>query len=103
MQADRESKKDIISECYERSIALLKHNSGPYGINAASRSKKAEGRNYANIFGRDAAICSLGMAVSGDQELIKSAKKSLVTLAKFQAPNGQIPKYVRPETEEVDF
>ncbi len=93
----------IISECYDHSIELLKKNSGPNGINAASRSKKAEGRNYASIFGRDAAICSLGMIVSGNAELIKSARRSLLTLGKYQAPIGQIPKYVKPEKEEVDF
>src|SRR5699024_2631827 len=26
-----------------------------------------------------------------------------ITLAKHQAPNGQIPKYVEPDTNEVDF
>ena len=94
---------DFISDCYKHSIDLLKKNSGPYGINAASRSKKAEGRNYASIFGRDAAICVFGMVVSGDPELIRSARRSLFTLAKYQAPNGQIPKFVKPEKEEVDF
>jgi hypothetical protein len=93
----------IISKCYDHSVQLLKNNSGPYGINAASRSKKAEGRNYANIFGRDAAICVLGMAVSGDPQLRAGAKRSLLTLGKYQAPNGQIPKFVKPETDEVDF
>jgi len=102
-QETPDNDSNIISDCYGRSVELLKHNSGPWGINAASHSKKATERHYANIFGRDAAICSLGMAVSGDHELIKSAKKSLLTLAKFQAPTGQIPKYVKPETEEVDF
>jgi glycogen debranching enzyme len=95
--------QNIISECYNNSILLLKKNSSVSGINAATRSKKAEGRNYASIFGRDAAICSLGMVVSGDRDLIKTAKRSLLTLAKYQAPNGQIPKFVKPEKEEVDF
>jgi hypothetical protein len=31
------------------------------------------------------------------------ASRSLITLAEHQAPNGQIPKYVRPEAGEVDF
>lgn len=93
----------LIPDCYEQSINLLKKNSGPEGINAASRSKKAEGRHYASIFGRDAAICSLGMLVSGDKHIIKYAKSSLMTLAKYQAPNGQIPKFVKPEKKEVDF
>jgi glycogen debranching enzyme len=97
------SNDSLITECFEHSIQLLKNNTGPHGINAASRSKKAEGRNYASIFGRDAAICSLGMVVSGNTELIRSARRSLFTLAKYQAPNGQIPKFVNPEKEEVDF
>jgi len=94
---------DIIAECYDRSVQLLKGNSQEHGIIACARSKKAVGRHYASIFGRDAAICSLGMVVSGDDELIRTAKRSLVTLGKFQAPNGQIPKFVKPEKEEVDF
>lgn len=96
-------RKNLIDECYERSISLLKHNCGPAGINAATRTKKAEGRLYASIFGRDAAICSLGMVASGDPELIRCAKNSLLTLAKYQAPNGQISKFVRTDREEGDF
>jgi len=103
MRSVNHADQEILIECYNRSLALLKKNSGPMGINAASKSKKAEGRYYASIFGRDAAICSLGMIVSGDRELITSAKKSLLTLAKFQAPNGQIPKFVQPEKNEADF
>jgi glycogen debranching enzyme len=95
--------KDLISECYSRALDLLKQNSSPEGINAASRTKLAEGRHYASIFGRDAAICSLGMVVSGNNLLIKRAKNSILTLAKYQAPIGQIPKFVKPEKEEVDF
>ena len=94
---------DIIRECYDRSVLLLKNNSRQSGIIACAKSEKAVGRHYASVFGRDAAICSLGMVASKDKELIQHAKKSLITLAKYQAPNGQIPKYVKPEIEEVDF
>jgi glycogen debranching enzyme len=103
MKGPYHDKKEIVSDCLERCVDLLKKNSGPHGINAASHSKKAEGRNYASIFGRDAAICSLGMIVSGNAELIRSARRSILTLAKYQAPNGQIPKFVKPEKDEVDF
>ena len=96
-------KIDIISECYSRSLALLKRNSHSDGVIAAARTRKAVDRNYASIFGRDAAICSLGMVASGDRELIRHAGKGLLTLARHQAPNGQIPKYVKPEQREADF
>ena len=93
----------LIDECYSRSVQLLKNNSKPSGIIACAGSEKAVGRNYASIFGRDAAICSLGMVASKDKELVRHAKKSLITLAQYQAPNGQIPKYVKPEISETDF
>lgn len=94
---------DIIDECYARSLKLLLKNSRGHGVIAAARTKKTVDRNYASIFGRDAAICSLGMVASGDKRLIRHAKKGLLTLARFQAPNGQIPKYVKPEKRESDF
>lgn len=97
------AKRDLIEECYGRSIALLKANSLTHGVIACAKSEKAVDRHYASIFGRDAAICSLGMVACGDSELVRIARKSLLTLARYQAPNGQIPKYVRPEIEEVDF
>jgi glycogen debranching enzyme len=102
-ETKKEAPPDIITECYERSLALLRKNSDIHGVIAAARTKKAVDRGYASIFGRDAAICSLGMVASGDRELIRHAKTSLLTLARHQAANGQIPKYVQPESLEVDF
>jgi glycogen debranching enzyme len=98
-----QSDDDIIRECYERSVLLLKSNSTQSGVIASTRSDKAAARHYASIFGRDAAICSLGMAASKDPGLAQGALSSLLTLARHQAPNGQIPKYVKPELGEVDF
>lgn len=43
------------------------------------------------------------MALSGDAALVAGARASLVTLARHQADNGQIPKYVDPEGREPDF
>ena len=51
-------------------------------------------RGYTAIFGRDAAVCALGMALSGDALLERAAATGLHTLAAHQAPNGQIPKFV---------
>ena len=93
---------DLIHECYNRSLALLKQNSTAAGVIACARSKKAVDRGYASIFGRDAAICSLGMVASGDRELARAAKISILTLARHQAPNGQIPKYVT-QSHKADF
>lgn len=93
----------LVEECAREAVALLHRNLTPYGILAATRSPEAEARRYTRIFGRDAGICALGMALSRDETLVAGARASLVTLARHQADNGQIPKYVDPEGREPDF
>ncbi|HEX9802767.1 MAG TPA: glycoside hydrolase 100 family protein [Gammaproteobacteria bacterium] len=93
----------LVEQCTQNAIELLRRNSTPQGILAATPSAEAEARHYTRIFGRDAAICVLGMVVTGDEELIESARQSLLTLAGHQAENGQIPKYVDPLGKEADF
>ena len=95
--------RELLAECYREALGLLRENSTPGGVLASSRNGKSAGRHYDSIFGRDASICALGMAVSGEPDLIQSARDGLFTLARHQAPNGQIPKYVKPELGEVDF
>ena len=93
----------MIEPCFLESVRLLKLNSTEGGMLAATPSRQAEERRYTRVFGRDAAICALGMAVMPDPELHQSARASLVTLAQHQADNGQIPKYVDPSGKESDF
>jgi glycogen debranching enzyme len=97
------SNSDIIEECYRRSVLLLKENARPYGLTASRECEKALCRNYSSLFARDAAISAPGMIASGDPELIGVAKAGILTLAAHQAPNGQIPNYVKPDLQEVDF
>lgn len=87
----------------QAAIALLRRNLTPLGILAASRTQEAEARRYTRIFGRDAAICIMAMAGSGDPLLEQGAVASLDALAAKQAGNGQIAKYVDPEGVGADF
>jgi glycogen debranching enzyme len=93
----------LIAACHARSIDLLRRNLTPSGILAASPGGRAQRRGYAAIFGRDAAICAIGMALSADPVLERAAAAALGTLAEHQAPNGQIPKFVEPGAREADF
>jgi len=93
----------LIKACHARSIDLLRRNLNPAGILAASPGDRARRRGYTAIFGRDAAICAIGMALSGDPVLESAAAAGVATLAKHQAPNGQIPKFVEPGASEADF
>jgi len=93
----------LLETCHARSVELLRRNLSPGGILAATPGKRADRRGYTAIFGRDAAVCALGMALSGDAVLEREAATGLHTLAAHQAPNGQIPKFVDLQRREADF
>jgi glycogen debranching enzyme len=93
----------LVEECRRRALALLRANLGPGGVRAAAPSGRASERRYDAVFGRDASICALGMAVSGEADLRRAAAKGLATLAARQAENGQIPKLVDGPGAPGDF
>jgi len=93
----------LLAECRTRSIALLHRNLSPDGILAATPGTRADERGYSAVFGRDAAVCALGMLASGDPVLVREAWTGLATLARHQAPNGQMPKFVDVRRQEADF
>ena len=95
--------QSLLETCHSKSIELLKRNLAPGGILAASVSSRAGKRGYTAIFGRDAAVCAIGMALSGDPSLARAAAEGLDTLAAHQAPNGQIAKFVDLQRQEADF
>ena len=94
---------EIIAACTAQALQLLRENLGPSGFLAAAPGEGARNRGYDRVFGRDAAICAIAAARSGDAALGRGARRSLLTLARHQAPNGQIPKYVDPATRKADF
>ncbi len=93
----------LVEECQVRSVELLRENLTPAGILAARRTARAADRGYCAIFGRDASICAIGMAVSDDPVLRKGALAGLATLAAHQAANGQIPNIVDSASTKADF
>jgi len=92
-----------IETCRRHAVELLRANLTPHGVLAAGPGAHARARGYTAIFGRDAAVCALGMALSGDAGLERAAATGLLTLARHQAPNGQMPKFVDPASAEADF
>lgn len=93
----------LLTLCRQRAIDIIRNNLSPAGVLAATATSRAERRGYRAIFGRDAAICALGMALSGDRPLRRAAARGLITLAAYQAPNGQMPKFVDVRKREADF
>jgi glycogen debranching enzyme len=84
-------------------LRLLSTNLTKEGILAAAPTAKARSRHYHLVFARDAGVCALAMARSGKARLIEGARTSLRTLARSQAANGQIPKFVAPGKDGADF
>ncbi len=97
------AKQKIINECYQKSKELLIKNSNRYGVMASSVSALAKKKLYANIFGRDASICALGLVASQSEKLMGIAKTSLLTLANYQTKLGQIPYSVDPKEKRALF
>ncbi len=83
--------QSLLDVGYSRALDLLHGNSTVAGILACTPGERAAGRHYTSIFGRDASICALGMAASGEPELIAAARAGLLTLAHHQAQNGRSP------------
>ena len=74
----------------EAALAVLRHNThGPFhGL------PRTAGWGYPEPYTRDLLISILGIAVSGDQKLIDSARLVLTTLAQNQSELGHIPSMV---------
>jgi glycogen debranching enzyme len=98
-----ENEAQLLATCHARACELLKRNLSRAGILAATPSARSANRGYTSIFGRDAAICAIGMVLSGDSQLEGEAVTGLHTLARHQASNGQIPKFVDGHGREADF
>jgi Alkaline and neutral invertase len=94
---------DLVETCRVEAIKVLEHNLSPAGILAATTTARADARGYLAIFGRDAAVCAIGMALSGSPQLERAAATGIVTVAQHQAANGQIPKFVDVRRAEADF
>jgi glycogen debranching enzyme len=94
----------LVEQCRAAALRLLATNLTKEGILAASPTSRARSRHYHLVFARDAGVCALAMARSGKSRLIDGARASLRTLARSQAANGQIPKFVAPgEKNGADF
>jgi len=93
----------LVARCATAALELLRRNLGPDGILAATPHRRAQARSYDAVFARDAAVCILAMVRSGDPLLIDGARTSLRTLARHQAANGQIPKFVLRDSRTADF
>jgi hypothetical protein len=79
-----------IEEAKQAAIEILLHNAhGP-----CQGLPRTAGWGYPEPYTRDLMIAAIGIAVTGDKELMKSLRKVLEKLAKNQSEHGHIPSLV---------
>ncbi|MEK6850084.1 MAG: glycoside hydrolase 100 family protein [Nanoarchaeota archaeon] len=88
-------KRDIEKEAYEKAIHVLEKCSAKKGFRAAYPG-------YNGVWARDSAITSLGASLLG-KKFKAEFKNSLITLAKAQSKNGQIPNAVLLNAHKIDY
>jgi glycogen debranching enzyme len=91
--------KNTSESGYDKAIELLLMCSTENGF-IASPTKKA---NYRRVWSRDGAIISLAALMSSRQDLIQTAKATLMTLAKHQGPHGEIPSNVDTDSGRISY
>jgi hypothetical protein len=89
---------DLSDQALERSIALLRANSVAEGFLASS-----EKQHYRAVWARDALYTSLGASLTGLSDIVDTSRRTLLTLARLQAPLGQIPNAYWPEQRYWDW
>ncbi|NTD99186.1 fructofuranosidase/invertase [Agrobacterium tumefaciens] len=82
----------VNEQSYHLALSLLREASTPFGFVAAVQ----EYDNYKRVWTRDGVITSIAALLSGDQELISTAKATIHTIFSKQHQNGFMPSNVSP-------
>ncbi len=96
---DGGTSESLFEEGYRRAVELLHECSTPEGFLATPRTRD----NYRRIWGRDGSIISLAALMNGDSELVETARRTLLTLARNQGEHGEIPSNVDPRTRRISY
>ncbi|MGM5482213.1 MAG: amylo-alpha-1,6-glucosidase [Nanobdellota archaeon] len=87
---------EATTETYQKAIETLLKNKHPQGF-SASTDKVA---NYYSVWARDHSICAIAAGLTGDKELIETAKKGVLYILTKQTDYGQVPSYVEIENKK---
>lgn len=88
--------RKLIDRARKAAIEVLLHNS--HGT--VANLPRTAGWGYPEPYTRDLLISSLGIAASGDKELLSSIQNVMQTLADNQSDDGQIPSLVNDKNNK---
>lgn len=86
----------LIDDCYQKALEIMKVNSTEYGFLAS------QGRPDC-IWNRDGSFVCLGAMLTGNKELIATAKRTLITLQEKQTQLGQLPNAVYIDPPKINY
>jgi glycogen debranching enzyme len=89
----------MTSNAYQSALELLYSCSTPEGFLASPQHNT----NYRRIWARDGVIIGLAALISEDQQLIAGFRSTLLTLAQYQGPHGEIPSNVEPVSQRISY
>lgn len=89
----------IREQGYAKAVDLLRRCCTEHGFLASLEQR----HNYKRIWGRDGALLTIASLLTGESDLIRCGKKTLVTLAGAQGPHGEIPSNVDPLSDRISY
>jgi len=89
----------LFQQGHDQAIHLLRQCCTADGFLASL----TEQDNYRRIWARDGVITGLAALLTGEQDLLNTFKQTLLTLARYQGPHGEIPSNVDTLSERVSY
>ena len=88
-----------VEKGYERALQQLRDCVTEAGFIAST----TDDANYRRVWGRDGCVIALAALVTGEPDLIDSARRTLRTLAEHQGPHGEIPSNVDTRSGRISY
>ena len=98
-QTNQAKQAALFQQGHDQAIQLLRNCCTADGFLASL----TEHDNYRRIWARDGVITGLAALLREEQDLINTFKQTLLTLARYQGPHGEIPSNVDTLCERVSY
>ncbi|MBN1643740.1 MAG: hypothetical protein JW856_02830 [Dehalococcoidales bacterium] len=86
----------IVDGCLQKALEVMKANSTEFGFIASTGRANC-------IWNRDGSFTCLGAMLTGDKEIIATAKRTLITLQERQTILGQMPNVIYLDSPKVNY
>lgn len=78
------------SSIANKALDVIRQSISPIGLRASANATD----NYGKVWSRDSMMTGIAGLLTEDQGIIDAFRNSIITLSKYQGPNGQLPSNV---------